>query len=122
MEASFHRIARDQMLIDDFGSIFGTQLRVPHPLWIDHCHRPESALGQTARFVDSNPIGDAGGFCPCPEGLKDFESALMGARAAGEADEDVTLKLTHLGGSFPFFQRRFRWGGTGDAILTLSLG
>ena len=98
------RTARDEVLRDNFGSVFGLNVSVPDCFRVnDHCGTM-FALVETKRFVDTHTSGEAGFFAELLQAGVQFTLPIAGAgwpgslgRAYVVAYEDVVFKPGQTG-------------------------
>jgi len=91
--------AGNDVLVDDFGSIFGSDVAIPNSLGVDDDGGAVFALIQAAGLVYADAWAEAGGLYKLLDGGVQFALAVgvaAGARSVGGtgvgADKDVALK------------------------------
>ena len=77
------RAAADEVLIDDFGGVFGADVTVPDGLRVDDDGGAVLALVEAAGFVHANAVLEAGGFDGILEGAAEFLAVFVAAAGAG---------------------------------------
>jgi hypothetical protein len=104
--------AVDQVLLDDFGRIFGLDATVPDRFGINDYSGAVLALVEAERFVDAHAIGETGGLGQLLKLSVQLAFTVGGAGWAGRAfgtdimaDEDV-VRVKGQAGKPPLYKRK----------------